>query len=514
MRVLLAVCLFASTAVAARTVEGRVTNAATGAGVAGVRVRLMPAAEGERYDATTDAEGRFRIEDVQDGAYRARYTAPGFLPVPKAGDQLPPFAVSSAAEPMRLDMRMQPLGTLSGRVVDTAGKPVADAGVWLVAGERWCGPPQCSPDKRQSKTGANGEYHVAELPDGPWLVSATAPPSLAPPPSTEDARLGWAQTFHPGVSDPQAAEAVLVRGGEQWLPDIKLRATPVHRVRGRVLDSGGRPVPKALVLLGKGYGPPLTQEAKSDGTFEFAVVSDDEWRLSAAMNQSGGVHLRGAQWITIHGRDAEDVVVRLEAPFALTGRLILQAPEGTPKPEAPPIDLVLVSRDTILSDDASGSSPIRRDGGELEVAAVYPGTYAVMQISDSPAPYYLDSIRLGDRDASGDFPLASGALPLTVTYKLGGGTVRGTVESCGAGAVLLVPTDAALRRPGFFRVTPCGPNGRFEFAAVRPGEYYGVADAGNPSPLILRDDRFLKQGVTLTVRANETTSAEIPVARR
>jgi hypothetical protein len=47
--------------------------------------------------------------------------------------------------------------------------------------------------------------------------------------------------------------------------------------------------------------------------------------------------------------------------------------------------------------------------------------------------------------------------------------------------VLLIPMDPVLRQQGFPRNPTCGTNGQFEFNAVRPGEYYGVAVAGNSS---------------------------------
>jgi hypothetical protein len=39
---------------------------------------------------------------------------------------------NSATGPVRLEVKMQPIGKLSGRVLDAAGKPVPNAGLWLV----------------------------------------------------------------------------------------------------------------------------------------------------------------------------------------------------------------------------------------------------------------------------------------------------------------------------------------------------------------------------------------------
>ncbi len=94
---------------------------------------------------------------------------------------------------------------------------------------------------------------------------------------------------------------------------------------------------------------------------------------------------------------------------------------------------------------------------------------------------------------------------MTVTYKYGGGSVQGTIEGCVGGGIALIPVDRALRGPALVRTTQCGSNGQFTFAAVRPGEYYGVLVTGM-GPL---DESVLSRAAKITVRNNEHTTAEI-----
>jgi len=117
--------------------------------------------------------------------------------------------------------------------------------------------------------------------------------------------------------------------------------------------------------------------------------------------------------------------------------------------------------------------------GGFTIEDVFPGPYLIEAPPDSPpAPYYLDSIRLGNHEAlESNVPILSDAEPLTFTYKLDGGNVRGTIEDCGAARVLLIPQNPALCRGAFIRTTSCAPNGGFEFSPVRPGEYFGFAIA-------------------------------------
>ena len=61
----------------AQTVEGSVFDAATGAGIGGVKVELLKGAT-PFYETTTDGGGRFRFDNVREGDYAARYQSPDY----------------------------------------------------------------------------------------------------------------------------------------------------------------------------------------------------------------------------------------------------------------------------------------------------------------------------------------------------------------------------------------------------------------------------------------------------
>jgi hypothetical protein len=143
-----------------------------------------------------------------------------------------------------------------------------------------------------------------------------------------------------------------------------------------------------------------------------------------------------------------------------------------------------------------------------------------------PVGYYLDSIRLGGSDAfeapagtetqkQPAMRISSGDQSLTLTYKHGGGIMRGMVASCGFGVVKLVPRDAARRHPSLIRSTTCDRNSKFDLLSVRPGEYYAFAilpgnDFARPDKL----DAQLKQSTPITVADNQTITSEIHLIQR
>jgi hypothetical protein len=522
LRNILAAWILAAAALAAQTVEGHVVDSVTGIGIPDVAVEIFRDFA-KVYAPTTDIQGRFRLEDVQEGVYTVFYKAPNYQPAREGGSQ---FKVVKGAGPVHLEAAMIQTGKVSGRVLDGAGKPVPKAIIQL--------------DHEIDNGGfrqifdANekGEYSAAVLP-GTLTLAATAPSSWTPPEPPPDSpgvtpdaqRLGWALTYYPSVANAELAAKIDVpAGGEVSKLDIKLAAVPVHRIRGVVLDLRGDPVSKLSVTLGTGVmlgAQSLHQDTKpDDGTFEFAAAADGDWNLSAAVIKDG-VKLWAHQKVQIKGGDLENIQLRLSPPFSIQGKIVMEVPEGMPVPKPPSVMVEYSDMSAAVPDRINVGGLFNPDGkGDFTVTNLYPGSYVIQPgfLSPTTGPYYLDSIRLGERDALESVQIESGALPITVTYKLNGGTVRGSVESCGAGEVLLIPQDPALRRNGFIHQTSCAQNGRFEIPAVRPGEYYGFALAVDAPAGVRRklhgfhpelDQNLINQSVRITVRSNEATLADL-----
>src|ERR1035441_5283278 len=77
MAIRLYVLMLLAARAVAQTVEGSVFDAATGAGVGGVKVELLKGAT-PFYETTTDGGGRFRFDNVREGEYAARYQSPAY----------------------------------------------------------------------------------------------------------------------------------------------------------------------------------------------------------------------------------------------------------------------------------------------------------------------------------------------------------------------------------------------------------------------------------------------------
>jgi hypothetical protein len=245
-------------------------------------------------------------------------------------------------------------------------------------------------------------------------------------------------------------------------------------------------------------------------------VAEGEWRCLAE-TQRGAVKLRATDSIEVTRHDLENVKLQLVAPLTMRGRVIMEVPKNSPAPRASPFVLSLRADRTRVPGDLGliGAILANPDSkGDFVMQNAYPGVYRLAPLMQAPpAPYYLDEVRVGGADlAMQDVEVSSDA-EITVVYRTDGGSASGRAENCASGGVLLVPGDPARRRTGFSKSGPCDSSGHYEIRAVRPGEYYALAFAGNgPVPAI--DEALLSHAVRVTVRPGEATSADLSAVTR
>jgi hypothetical protein len=307
------------------------------------------------------------------------------------------------------------MGHLIGRVIDGQGKPVPNARVDSAAGSL----------VGSADTDANGTFSESLFPGSAYALARSPPLGLKPPdPEPDSGRiLSWVRTWYPGVAFPEAASKILGRPGIDLEIESKLLALSAHTVRGVLLYPDGTPAPKVAMTLGEDrITPHYRVESKPDGTFELPTVADGMWRLFAE-TESGGVTLRTLEWIEMAGRDVEGLKLRLNPPFPLRGRVVMETREGQPAPKPPPVRLVPMSRGRGQISEPPVMARPAADGG-FAVETIYPGPYR-LALQDAPPGYYLDAVRLGETDARAPEMELSSALTLTLVY-------RTTAAACAA----------------------------------------------------------------------------------
>ena len=268
------------------TIEGRVTNAITSAGLQEVDVYLLVPGGTNRFP-TTDHNGAFQIEDIPDGEYEIRFEKNGFYTTPSV-----PLKVRVSGD-TRFSATMAPAATLTGRVLDPDGKPVAGVAVKLTgAGE--------------AETDEDGAFKFDVVPPGSHQLSAIPKPQA-------DAKDGErvVTTYYPSALQSGQSQSIQMESVDLVGYEIRLRKAAVWRVRGAVVDPANRPEAHAVVMLAKPttdpaivlrtplsgivFGPkgpldpmrrfpseaePRHVDTDESGDFEFDEVPSGDWRLT------------------------------------------------------------------------------------------------------------------------------------------------------------------------------------------------------------------------------------------
>ncbi len=320
-RLISAVTFFAPPlcAQSAGSISGRITNILTGAGVEDVKVRAACLKGGSTHcpdagaTAVTDTVGAFRFSALPDGRYLMSAERDGF----SSAQSTIPVATVSASGDTHFDLKLTPLASLHGRVVDPEGKPVA--GITVQSG---LGPTAITDDQ--------GAFAFQKLNPSTYQLLAKVKPQAD---GKDGERL--VSTYFPSAIYAEQAVKIEVQGVDLSGYEIRLRTAPARTVRGVVLDADGKPRPHASVELSKAATPelipmirgafsPLRAQAAStasdhvdtdaEGAFEFPAVLEGDWILKG---YDFGSRQGGAAELHVGRSDVDNLTVRLAKPFPI-----------------------------------------------------------------------------------------------------------------------------------------------------------------------------------------------------
>ncbi len=480
------------------SVEGTVVDRVTGAGIPGASVTFYIRTQAILAEATTDASGEYRIFGMKPGSYEVRFEKEGY----RSGNKIPPqpYIVGETPSPVRIRLEMTRLVTLSGRVVDPNGNPMSQGEVKIV-------------NRNSAPVAADGTFTIKELEPGSYTLAAIPKAAKVP----EGARVPVI-TYSP--------EPVVVRGDADVSGvEVRLQTAEVYRVAGVVLDETGNPKPNvAIQLLPKiqsgpraalqgtsmtFVGPGLfvgPEEARvtstADGSFEFPQVRSGEWQLAGVSSgpidsidfiktlHSGGLS------VVVADRSVENLQLRQAPSFPISGTIDAgDAPRGL--------------RTSVMLQAADGraitSPPLfTQPDGTLAASTATPGRYLILP--QAGPGYYPVSVQLNGQEVLGKpvdlFPGST----IRVSYKAANGSLRGSVDNCNGG-VVLIPRD--IQTLAFGRFLECRPDGSFEAPGVPPGDYSAAAFRLPINLADLRDPGFLAKviaaGTSVSVQQSAVT---------
>jgi hypothetical protein len=498
MRLLCALALI-SAALRAQTIEGTATDALTGLPLPGVAIQLYKTGGMPARETVTDSLGVFRIEGLTEGGYFALVRKEGYsdLDANKTAGQH--FRLSKD-QTFRLEARMAPLGTVSGRVLGADDCPISGASVSLKGIDTF--------SSSYATTDREGTFTLKRVEPGTYVLIAQS--SKEPP----GEHLAYATTYYPSADfRGGGAKIVVGPGAELFGEDIRLRTVAAWRLRGRlVAPSGDRASGSSTVKATSEAGDSSELETVgartgADGSFEFSRLHRGRWSVTAVAPTAGAA-FRG---LDVVDKDIDDVEIRLAEPFTVNMTIRRDPPPADTKSKTE-FRVFLIGEGN--TDVREGSIDAK---GAFSLTRVMEGQYRIVPVLGDVASmyaYYLASIRIAGREVLGEMvELTAASSPITILYKADGGGVRGAVEDCGSAHVVLAPQEPALQGiGGFIRHADCDPSGHFEISNMRPGEYYGYAFDRQP-PMKDLAEQLVNRAVRVTVRSGEFSAATLRVTR-
>ncbi|WP_394850227.1 carboxypeptidase regulatory-like domain-containing protein [Pendulispora brunnea] len=361
--------------------------------------------------------------------------------VAASGERGDPAAPESTASDVTASDRDLSRGSVSGRVTDTAAKPIAGAQVCAFASSDRL----VSVDKRVPRcvtTGADGRYRIDDLLVASYEVTASAV-NYQPARWVNAEKTGRALTLASGEAR-ENIDLVLTGGGVQ--------------VRGRVQDISGGPVVGALVTVLSTdqamFGPEgaANAVAQSDGKGEWQVwVSPG--RISAQATAEG--YADGSKDGVAPGQFIE---IALTPESVLQGRVV-EAGTDTPVAGA----RVSANGNAIMFGPGGGGehTALTDAEGRFRISRLEPGRYK----PDAKTPHRWgtarESVLLGVGETSGEV-LIEAHPAATVSGRITFSDGKG----CPQGAVNL-----SEKGKGEFRWAKADDDGKVRVEALLPGTY-------------------------------------------
>lgn len=377
--------------------------------------------------ARADGDGRYRLEGVEPGLRQVEV---------RWRDRRLTRELEVAPGENALDLRFERGTQVSGRVIDSAGSPVAGAQVALVA--PGAGPMGMA---ASTETGADGAFRLADVLDGSYRLRAEA------------------QGYARSVSD----QTVEVTGAP--VSGLEVQLSSGATLRGRLIGLEAKEAAGAQVsALLRTKGLLTAGLVRPDGSYEIPGLVPGRWLVTAVAGGSG----RTAEApIEIAGGATEELLdLELKGGLRLTGT-VLRAGQ--------PVAGIHVSVRPLEAE--SGAMAATDHEGRFELTGLDPGPYKVSVAvangstqtetitlaADDEIRIEIDTSRLAGHviDASTAQPIAGAAVSLEL------------LDRAAADDIPVLGSGEATDATGFFRIEDAA-GGRYRLRIEKNG--YAVAE--------------------------------------
>jgi hypothetical protein len=538
-------------------ITGRVINEA-GQPLSGTSISVAPIGGAQSQRTSTDAEGNFKAQTLDPGAYRVFASSPGYVTQSPA-DPNNPTTYYRPGDSVTLTLIKG--GVIAGFVTNNSGEPLVSAPVRAFRIRDAEGKPiQAGVQTRDRVTDDRGYYRLYGLQAGSYIVSVGGYSQYSGGMLGPNAYANEAPTYAPASTRDTAAE-IIVRPDEETNADIRYRSEPGHSISGRITGLQAQQTGVRLTDIESHATLANTGASSEDRTFQLNSIPDGEYEISALSGGGPNTELAVSpvRRISVKGSDVTGIELTLTALGAINGRVNIETDEklncGRRRDSALRETVIVVRRGRLDEKQESKSSkekptaPIEplsffqpvsetspNDKGEISLRNLFSGLYRI-ETRLPGAGWYVKAITTGPngpnipRDGVG---LKSGdkLSGLNITIAEGGASLRGRIsaaegQSTPAGLrVYLVPAehDGAENVLRFFEAS--ADDGRFVVRNLAPGKYWLIARPKEESDLgtiksisqdatlrakVYREAEAAKREVTLKP-CEQSTDYELPWA--
>jgi protocatechuate 3,4-dioxygenase beta subunit len=480
------------------TVQGRVLQDPGGQPIRKVDVSLTPrdGQPSDQYTATTDPEGKFEIPGVKLGHYRVVLQHTGFLsPGSRMGA---PLVLTSASDGRDLVFHMRTAATISGKVVDSDGDPMANVSVQAV--RVGSGGARFSRDQGYGNTNDLGEYRIGNLRAGKYLLSASALGQRPPKGNGSDpgkATLSYVPTYYPGTVDKTQAVPIEVHAGEETPVSLTPLTSPTFSIRGTVAKPAGANLSQVMLRASDNGDVQPGSNTREDGSFDFHDLLPGSYTAYLMVVDLASFMANGEQ---NHAPQAQ--VVRLSPPIVVTNanveglHLVPENPghvrglfrmDKEHKMDWSQLGVTLTPVDStdFASGNLAGGLTMARvqNDGSFDLPKVAAGQYrlAITSNSNVLADYYTRFVNLDGKDvADSGFTVNGGTYSLEVIVSAEGATIEGTVVDAKGkpvtdATVVAAPDGERRKRFDMFGQDKSDAQGHFRLRGLIAGEYTALA---------------------------------------
>jgi uncharacterized protein (DUF2141 family) len=547
--------------------------------------------------AVTDDQGAFAFTDLPAGRFNLSASKPGYVNATygqkKPGRPGTPIQLLDAQKLTGLKMPLPKGGVLTGIVLDENGEPTPGTQVTAFRYEMRTGEKRLT-QAGNDQTDDRGVYRIYGLLPGDYVVRAMprnrlndlvqvvqdvaqslngrggaggpagggrggglgalgggglqqmlggrgggqALQSLVAGLNQDDASVGYAPVYFPGVTTSSTAQAITLGVSEERQGlDFQLQLVTTATVSGMVTSPDGDTSGVFLTLVNETEqalgGGMNTARVQQDGSFSFTNIAPGQYMLQARGRRGGGGRgagggrgqngqggaagagtppappetLWGETAVMVDGRAVTGVSVSLQAGMKVNGHLVFDG-------GAAPTDLTRVRVALSPSGGANGAdlaqnAPAQLDAtGHFSITGVAPGRYTV-RVQGQVQTFALKSAVTMGRDAL-DFPLevkpnediADIALTMTTkTQELSGMLTDSQNQPATDYSVIVFSSDQQYWMPQSRRIVSVRPgtDGKFTVRNLPPGDYQ-IAAVTDVEPGSWFDPEFLQQLRPASVR--------------